>query len=121
MFSIQIQGGVPIYEQLYKRIAFLIISGGIAKDERLPAVREIAKELGINPNTVQKTYQMLEQDGLIYSVPAKGSYASGKESFMHIIRKKALERFSQETKEALEQGLTVDELIQQVQKIGGEL
>ena len=52
------------------------MSGVLAAGERLPTVRETAKAIGINPNTVQKAYNLLEQKGFIYSVPAKGSYVS---------------------------------------------
>ena len=121
MFSIQIQGGVPIYEQLYRRISALVIKGVISKDERLPAVREIAKELGVNPNTVQKTYTMLEQDGVVYSIPAKGSYAADKNVFLASIKEKASERFKREAYEAISLGMTVPELIQIVNTVGGEI
>ena len=63
-------------EQLEARIAELIIGGEMAENEKLPAVREVAKALTINPNTVQKTYRQLEQRGLIYSLPGKGSYVA---------------------------------------------
>lgn len=74
MFSLRLQGGIPLSEQLEARIAELIIGGEMAENEKLPAVREVAKALTINPNTVQKTYRQLEQRGLIYSLPGKGSY-----------------------------------------------
>ena len=74
MLNIRLEGKLPIYEQLYNGISRLISSGELEPDERLPAVREVAKQFGINPNTVQKSYSQLEQAGLIYSIPAKGSY-----------------------------------------------
>lgn len=71
MFSLRLQGGIPLSEQLEARIAELIIGGEMAENEKLPAVREVAKALTINPNTVQKTYRQLEQRGLIYSLPER--------------------------------------------------
>lgn len=71
MFSLRLQGGIPLSEQLEARIAELIIGGEMAENEKLPAVREVAKALTINPNTVQKTYRQLEQRGLIYSLPGR--------------------------------------------------
>ena len=52
MFAIHISGGTPISEQLFTHISELIISGALKENEKLPAVREVAKELAINPNTV---------------------------------------------------------------------
>ena len=89
MFSLRLQGGVPLSEQLETRIAELIISGEMAENEKLPAVREVAKELTINPNTVQKTYRQLEQRGLIYSLPGKGSYVSERKNYASVLLAKA--------------------------------
>ena len=61
MFTMRLRGGAPIYEQLGNRITELILSGEMAEGEKLPAVREIATQLSINPNTVQKTYAELEE------------------------------------------------------------
>ncbi|MGI6157900.1 MAG: GntR family transcriptional regulator [Saccharofermentanales bacterium] len=68
------QSGTPLYQQLkrsYRRMAAL---GVIEPHEQLPSVRQLATELGINPNTVQKAYRELEQEGLIYAVPGKGNF-----------------------------------------------
>lgn len=106
MFSLRLQGGVPLSEQLEARIAELIISGEMAENEKLPAVREVAKELTINPNTVQKTYRQLEQRGLIYSLPGKGSYVAEKSSYSTAVLKKAAEEFKRAAHEAAKNGLT---------------
>ncbi|MCL2077103.1 MAG: GntR family transcriptional regulator [Oscillospiraceae bacterium] len=105
MFSINIKGGLPIYEQLCGRITELISTGAMKKDEKLPAVREVAKQLGVNPNTVQKAYQLLEQRGLIYSVPAKGSYVSSSEEAVNYLRKNALNGFTKSARFALDCGI----------------
>lgn len=106
MFSLRLQGGVPLSEQLEARIAELIISGEMAENEKLPAVREVAKELMINPNTVQKTYRQLEQRGLIYSLPGKGSYVAEKSQYSSAVLKKAAEEFRQAVENAVKSGLT---------------
>lgn len=90
MLNIRLEGKLPIYEQLYNGISRLISSGELEPDERLPAVREVAKQFGINPNTVQKSYSQLEQAGLIYSIPAKGSYVSGGGDAAEAVRKEAV-------------------------------
>ena len=110
MFSISIKGGSPIYEQLSGRITELISTGAMEKDEKLPAVREVAKQLGVNPNTVQKAYQLLEQQGLIYSVPAKGSYVSPSDDGVISLRKRAMNGFISSAKFALNCGIEKEAL-----------
>lgn len=109
MFDISLSGKAPIYEQLCSGISGLISSGRLAPGEKLPAVREVAKLLGINPNTVQKAYYMLEQAGLIYSVPAKGSYVCEGERTAAALREKALGRLREELSAAKQAGVTREE------------
>lgn len=106
MFSLRLQGGIPLSEQLEARIAELIIGGKMAENEKLPAVREVAKALTINPNTVQKTYRQLEQRGLIYSLPGKGSYVAERSQYSSAVLKKAAEEFRQAVINAKKSGLT---------------
>ena len=67
----------PIYEQVKSEFRRLILSGALARGDRLPSVRELAGSLAINPNTIQRAYNELEAEGYIYSVAGKGSFASG--------------------------------------------
>ena len=69
MFVLDYKSRLPIYEQLYHSITRLAALGGLEKNEQLPSVRTLAQELGVNPNTVQKAYHMLEHDGVIVSIP----------------------------------------------------
>ena len=66
----------PIYEQIKDGLRKLVVSGVIRQDEKLPSVRELASQLAINPNTIQKAYRELEQEGCIYTVAGKGSFAA---------------------------------------------
>lgn len=116
----RLQGGTPIYEQLRARITELIISGELKEGEKLPAVREIAKQLTINPNTVQKTYAELERQGLIYSVPAKGSYVSSRANYIGSLNKQTADEFAESAKNALSRGLTKDDLIKIINDISYE-
>lgn len=110
MFVMRLEGGTAIYEQLCVRITELISSGTLTEGEKLPAVREVAKSLGINPNTVQKAYAALEQRGLIYSIPAKGSYVSGSRETAGILRKNALDALKAQIRAALRAGVTAEEI-----------
>ena len=73
MITVDMRDRKPIYEQLIDNIKGLILSGDLKKDDKLPSVRSLAKELGINPNTIQKAYTELERCGIIVSMPGRGS------------------------------------------------
>lgn len=66
----------PLYEQTKEKLRELIINGVLKPHDRIPSVRELASKLSINPNTIQKAYHELEQEGYIYSKTAKGNYVS---------------------------------------------
>ncbi len=66
MIIFGLSGRRPIYEQVVERFQTLILSGAIPPGERLPSVRQLAMDLSINPNTIQRAYSELEQQGLIY-------------------------------------------------------
>ena len=121
MFTMRLTGGSPIYEQLERRITELILSGEMAENEKLPAVREIAKQLSINPNTVQRTYASLEVKGLIYSIPAKGSYVAAQGSYLGKIKREGEEMFSEAVRKALKNGLSVEELHNIVNSVSKEV
>lgn len=121
MFTMRLTGGAPIYEQLEQRITELIVSGEMAENEKLPAVREIAKQLSINPNTVQRTYASLEAKGLIYSIPAKGSYVAEVGSYLEKIRSESLEMFSEAVRKALKNGLSADDLHKIINSVSEEV
>lgn len=70
----------PLYEQTKEKLRELIISGVLKPHDKIPSVRELASNLSINPNTIQKAYHELEQEGYIYSVTAKGNYVSPREN-----------------------------------------
>ena len=76
MLSLNYRGGRPIYEQVRDGLRRLIITGAIPPGDKLPSVRAMAEQLAINPNTIQRAYEALEQDGYAYSVPGKGSFAA---------------------------------------------
>ena len=117
MPDIILDGKASIYEQIYDGIVRLISSGVLRPDEKLPAVRETAKKLGINPNTVQKAYSALEQNGLIYSIPAKGSYVAGGGSAAEKIKKEAAGSLREAMLKAEESGVsrgTAEELINEI-------
>ena len=76
MFLINLQGKESIYEQIKSQIEKFIINGILKPNDKLPSVRSLAEDLGINPNTVMKAYQELEKNGYIYTVNKKGVFVS---------------------------------------------
>ena len=66
----------PIYEQLLVGITEMILHGALRRDEKLPSVRQLAGDLAINPNTIQKAYAILEERGVIYSRQGRGSFVA---------------------------------------------
>ena len=76
MLSLNYRDSRPIYEQVRDGLRRLIITGAIPAGDKLPSVRSMAGQLAINPNTIQRAYEALEQEGYAYSVPGTGSFAA---------------------------------------------
>ena len=72
----EFQDHLPIYAQLMDTLKRRIITGRYLPGEKLPSVRELAAEAGINPNTVQRAFSELEREGLIYTQRATGKYVT---------------------------------------------
>lgn len=90
----------PIYEQIKEKTKEYIINGAMAEHERLPSVREIAGQLAINPNTIQRAYKELESEGYTYSQKAKGYFvAPMKKSVQTIKREEAMQTLETTLKE----------------------
>ncbi len=77
MLTLNYRDSRPIYEQIKDGLRRMIVTGAMAQDEKLPSVRALATQLSINPNTIQRAYNELENEGYIYSVAGKGSFVSG--------------------------------------------
>ena len=74
--SFCLRDGVPIYLQIIKHVKSGIVSGKIKNGEELPSRRVLSALLGLNPNTVQRAYSLLEERGFIRSVPKKGAFVA---------------------------------------------
>ena len=78
--SWEFQDHLPIYAQLMDTLKRRIVTGRYLPGEKLPSVRELAAEAGINPNTVQRAFSELEREGLIYTQRATGKYVTENEA-----------------------------------------
>ena len=112
MYNIDLQSRTPIYEQLYKKVVELILRNELKPNDKLPSVRELAKELGVNPNTVSKAFQLLERDKVIYSLAGRGSFVSNVST--DSVKESALEDFDRAVSEALNVGITQKELTDRI-------
>jgi len=74
---------VDLYMRIKSHIEHLIHAGAFLEGEALPSVRKIALDMGVNPNTVMKSYQSLERDGLIEIIPKKGAFVKSFQSINH--------------------------------------
>jgi GntR family transcriptional regulator len=72
------RSSTPIYQQLVDGIKELVARGILVPGERMPTVRELAVELSLNPNTVAKAYQKLEQEGIIETMRSRGTFVAGR-------------------------------------------
>ena len=79
-FIIDNSSGRPVYQQLIDQVKRDIALGRLVKDEKLPTVRELARQLAINPNTIAKAYRQLEQEGIIVTRPGSGAFAANLDS-----------------------------------------
>lgn len=116
MFQLDFKSGVPICDQIVNGFIKLKALGVLKGGEQLPSVRALASKFSVNPNTVQKSYAMLEADGIIYSVKGKGSFMSDDENAANAVLESARQDFTSAVRRALELGLTADDMINLVKE-----
>ena len=104
MIGIDLQNRKPIYEQIVERFQTLIVNGILEPESQMPSVRSLAMELSINPNTIQKAYAILEQEGYIYPVKGRGNFVSGNAG----LKRKKQESIFRELGELVERGKELD-------------
>ncbi|MED4206716.1 GntR family transcriptional regulator [Neobacillus mesonae] len=126
MFELDMRSRKPIYEQLVDKMKELIMNEMLKADEQVPSVRTLATELTINPNTIQKAYRELENQGFIYSIKGKGSFVNPNHKIKDLEKVKTVKQELEKlVLEALFLGISAEELIQLIQgldvsKRGGE-
>lgn len=104
VIGIDLQNRKPIYEQIVERFQTLIVNGVLEPDSQMPSVRSLAMELSINPNTIQKAYSALEQEGYIYPVKGRGNFVSGNAG----LKKKMQENVFRQLEELVEKGIELE-------------
>lgn len=117
MLQLDFRSRVPVYEQLTEKIKEQIVHKVLKEDEQLPSVRELALELTVNPNTIQKAYRELERQGYIYSVPGKGNFVKPIDRIENVRQQQELmEQLHKVTAELLYLGTSIEEIRQIIEK-----
>ena len=97
-----IRNDLPIYSQLMEQIKLALVSGGFSPGERLPSVRDLAAEAGVNPNTMQRALQELEREGLVYSQRTAGRFVTEEAEKIAGVKKDLAARQVRDFLEAME-------------------
>lgn len=110
----------PIYSQIIDGYREQILSGILQNGDRLPSVRELAGQLAINPNTIQRAYRELEMQGWIATVPGKGCFVCGVPQITPKEQQPLLDSFDKAAAALLALGVTRQALIERLEKGGDE-
>jgi GntR family transcriptional regulator len=113
MFLLNLQSKLPINEQIQTEILRFIEAGVLRPGERLPSVRQLATENGINPNTVARAYAELEKQGAVYNIPKKGVYVAERTGPKPDPIMESLRRIR-------DSGISKEELLNKVEAVYGE-
>ena len=102
----------------YARMSVLkqLVQGALPADSRLPSVRQLAIELSINPNTIQRAYMTLEQEGLIYPVKGKGNFVADTQKIQEKYKEDFRSEFLELVKRGCRSGFEEKELLTLVQR-----
>ena len=111
MILLDYQNRQPLYEHITEKFRILILSGAMTAGTRMPSVRQLAVELSINPNTIQRAYMELEQQGLIYPVKGKGNFVADTAEITRIGREDYLREFRGLSDKGRDMGIRKKELL----------
>ena len=114
---------VPVSRQIYAQIAALCASGKLRVGQRLPSVRELARELAVNQNTILRVYERLVSDGLLQMRHGQGTFVSSasKARSLAVHRKRLLEELRQLARQGVGLGLTSDQLHELLSEALGQI
>ena len=114
LITIDYQDKRPIYEQITEKIKNLIVVGVLTENDKIPSVRNMAIEMSINPNTIQRAYQELERDGYIYTVKGRGNFVSPATQWKEDRLTDGLNRFRELAVELCQLGATKETLYKRI-------
>ena len=120
MVHLDYRDGRPIYIQIVDGFREQILAGVLQSGEKLPSVRELAMELSINPNTIQRAYRQLEMEGWIATVPGKGCFVCSDERLAEEEKNRLLAAFDEAAEGLAAFGISRDMLIARLMKGGNK-
>lgn len=118
LIQVDYQDKRPIYEQVMEKMQNLIVRGILGTNDKIPSVRNLAIELSINPNTIQKAYQELERMGYIYTVKGRGNFVSASDRWMDNRKAECLTELDQIVNTLKAMGIDESEIIAHISKKG---
>lgn len=116
MVTLDYRDARPIYAQIFDGIRDQIVAGVLRAEDRLPSVRELAAQLTINPNTIQRAYRQLEAEGWILTVPGKGCFVCGDAAPMEREKERWFGAFDEATDALTDLGVPRKDLIERIEK-----
>lgn len=122
MIQLNYRDAKPIYEQIKDGLRKLVITNSLIANEKLPAVREMASKLAINPNTIQKAYRKLEAEGYVYTVAGKGTFVAERKEVLGVRNEELMKEFDEVVTELLFLATDEDSLKTRIEQLakGGE-
>ncbi len=118
MVNLDYRDARPIYAQIIDTYRSQIAAGILQNGDKLPSVRDLASQLAINPNTIQRAYRELEMAGWIATVPGKGCFVCGIPSEAAQAQQDLLQQFDKVAAALLASGTTVEALVRRLQQGG---
>lgn len=110
MIALDYRDKRPIYEQVVDKLENLIVCGALESNMKMPSVRSLALELSVNPNTIQRAYAQLEQDGYLYTIVGRGNYVTSENEWKSSKVKSMLKELSALLSWMKELGITRQEI-----------
>ena len=111
------QRKVPVYLQIAFQLRQKILKNELKPQEKMPSIRKLAKELGVNPNTVKKSYQILEEQNLIKSDGTKGTFVTKElEMLLEQRIKDSFDTINYEAKELKKLGVSLNRVVEGIEK-----
>jgi len=117
MFNIDGKSRVPIYEQIKNQIMEFILIGIFKPHEKLPSIRALALDAGLNVNTVKHAFLDLENSGVIYTLPGRGSFVDENALSNEVMQKKAMGEVYDVIASARAKGVSQDKILDLIAKI----
>jgi GntR family transcriptional regulator len=122
LFHLNETSGIPVYLQLREQILHAISRGDLRPGDQLPTVREVAIDLSINPNTVNRAYAELERDGVLKSTRGRGTFIAEPASATGVVKRRdrLVDIAKRAIAEAVSFGFTAEELVSAIKRASAD-